>query len=125
MSKEQVKSIEEKEMNEDTEGVLSYIGNIGNMDCAVGYIFIAEKLVRGTYLFTEKHIDLLISGLKKEEARETCSTMLFSLSNNKPDLFTEKHVRALQKGEKKQKIYEVHYSSTLNVLKRTRSDLFE
>ncbi len=54
-----VKALEKAEPADTTKSggldVILYMGKAGTLDCAYGYMFAEDKLVKGRYLFTEKH----------------------------------------------------------------------
>jgi hypothetical protein len=55
MTKEQVKSTESGKLEAEQDNMLQYSDRVAGKDVRIGYIFVANKLVRSKYIFTEKH----------------------------------------------------------------------
>jgi len=55
-------------------------------------------VVKEPEMFTKKHADALVAGLKNEKTAQAYASVLESLTGNKPGLFTKEHVDCLVAG---------------------------
>lgn len=57
MTKEQVEKLENSKKKSLSIDKILYLGELGNLEVMIGYHFINNKLVKGQYIFDNKHTD--------------------------------------------------------------------